>query len=613
MHPSLGLQNLRDLPPALYAGAIRAANGSLEDLKPLVDLVVKTGSLNQGPLVPVFYVNLNPAPDIPSQGGDLASISNTRGILALHGLHAIRWRVPKEAAPEVWPRVWKWVSFLHAYHDAIPDAPTELTICGDFLIYLCELVNHSAHLVASTPRARVFIVHGWKLALEEPNKQSPSYIAAVGRILTKVKMADPPNLVEFIEGAGGTLEAAAALLTRSLNHFFPTMHTGAGAESFKWLEGVFYPLHDLMVMREARDAMVEAGLVTSLIKVLYAFSTVKIGNLLSRMIDIDIILRSALLVLRQIFKSYPQEWVLREAVDSGLLRTVVACGFRKAQPVDVTASFLTNTLTRCTLYYPILLQMAGSLRELQDYTRHPAFVKSSIFSTWTNFQTLLETRAALAKPRRSPEYISRRPCNNIQCGEIRVKTALMRCGGCQVVYYCSFECQKHDWTHGGHRTHCDSIRTFFFRNVQYLTPQHISFLRALVHADYMADKYNILCRQLACYRTHPSALVVTVFDYATGHARIDAHPAPASMKKYPVVNWREHLPRALQSAGLMELHLAVLPNSTRAWVFPLRSNSPVLQDRLREIAASTTALTDSAAEVRVLVDSTRSSLMQIHQ
>ncbi|KAJ7656020.1 hypothetical protein DFH06DRAFT_1199964 [Mycena polygramma] len=214
MHPSLSLHNLRDLPPALYAGASRAANGSLEDLKPLVDLVVKTGSLNQGPLVPVFYVNLNPAPDIPSQGGDLASISNTRGILALRGLQAIRWRVPKEAEPEVWPRVWKWASFLHTYHDAIPDAPAELKICGDFLIYVCDLVTYSAHLVASTPRARVLIVHGWKLFLDEPDRQTPAYLASVAKISGKVKMADPPNLAEFIEGAGGTLEAAATLLIR---------------------------------------------------------------------------------------------------------------------------------------------------------------------------------------------------------------------------------------------------------------------------------------------------------------------------------------------------------------------------------------------------------------
>ncbi|KAJ6471231.1 hypothetical protein C8R47DRAFT_746931 [Mycena vitilis] len=609
MHPSLGLHNLRDLPQALYAGARRAANGSLEDLKPLVDLVVKEGSLNQGPLVPVFYVNLNPAPDIR----DLASILNARGLMALRGLHAIRPRVPKEADPEVWPRFWKWVSFLHAYRDAIPNAPVELEICGDFLIYVGDLVTYSAHLVASNPRARVLIVHSWRLTLDEPGRQTPTNLAFVGKILTKVKIADPPSLAEFIEGAGGTLEAAATLITRSLDHFFPTMHTEAGVESSKWLEGVFYPLHELMVMREARDAMVEAGLTTSLIKILYAFSTVKFGSLLSRMINIDRILHAALLVLQQIFKSFPQEWVLREAVDSGLLRAVVACGFREAQPVDVTTSFLTNTLTRCTLYYPILLQMAGSLQDLQDYTRHPAFVKCSIFSTWTSFQTLVETRATLARPRRSQEYISGRSCNNIQCGEIRVKTELFRCGGCQVVYYCSPECQKQDWTSGGHRTHCNSIRAFFFRNIQSLTPQHISFFRALVHADYMADKHDIMCRQLACYRSHPSALVVTVFDYATGHARIDAHPASALMKKFSDVNWREHLPRAVQSAGLMELHLAVLPNSARAWVFPLRSNSPVLQDGLRRIAASTTALADSAAEVRVLMESTRRSLVQIHQ
>ncbi|KAJ7656039.1 hypothetical protein DFH06DRAFT_1411743 [Mycena polygramma] len=203
-------------------------------------------------MVPVFYVNMNPTPDIPSQGGDLASISNARDLMALRGLYAIRYRVPNEANSEVWPRVWKWVSFLHTYRDAIPDAPAELDICGDFLIYLSGL--------------------GWKLATE--NRQS-SYLASVGKILTKVKIADPSNLAEFIEGAGGTLEAAAALLTRSLNHYFPTAQPELRPESFHWIDGVFHSLQDLMVLQDARDVMVEAGLVTSLIKVLYAFSTVE--------------------------------------------------------------------------------------------------------------------------------------------------------------------------------------------------------------------------------------------------------------------------------------------------------------------------------------------------
>ncbi|KAJ7656009.1 hypothetical protein DFH06DRAFT_475008 [Mycena polygramma] len=607
MHPCLQLQNISDLPPSLYASASRAANGSLEDLKPLVDLVVKEGGLNQGPLLPVFYVNMNPPPD----KDDMASVSNARGILALHGMIAVRFRLPNEAHVDVWPRVWKWVHFLYTYQDAIPDAPAQRKICGDLLMYLCYTIDASANLVAATPGARVLIVRCWKLALEEPNRQSYGYLATVGKVLPKLKMADPPNLAEFVEGAGGTLEAAAELVTRSLGHYFPTTQYGLTVESFYWVDAVFHPLQDLMIARNARDAMVEAGLVTSLIKVLYAFSTLSTDNFVSRF-NTDNILRAALLALQQLFKSYPQEWVLREAVYSGLLRAVVACGFRKAEPVAVTIGFVTDTLTRCTVYQAILLEIAKSLRQLEEHSRHPALVKSPIFSTWTAFQTLVSQRIALARPRQSAAYISRRACNDIQCGEIRLKAELMRCSGCQTVYYCSSDCQKNDWTRGSHRTQCDSIRTFFFRNVQHLTPQHLSYLRALVHADYMAQQHDILSSQLAWYRTHPSALLVTVFDYATGHARIDAHPASVLMKKYPDVNWREHMPRAIHSGGRMELHLAVLPNSARAWMFPMRSNSSALQDELRRIAASTRP-EDSAGAVQALIESTRGALVQIHQ
>ncbi|KAJ7656030.1 hypothetical protein DFH06DRAFT_1411719 [Mycena polygramma] len=527
----------------------------------------------------------------------------------------LRFCVPKEANPDVWPRVWRWVHFLYTYQDSILNAPAEVKICGDFLMYLCFMVTDSAHLVASTPGARVLIVRGWLRTLEQPNGPSPGYIASAGKVLTTLKIADPPNLAEFIEGAGGTIDAAAALIIRSLNHYFPTMDAELGVESFKWVDAVFSPLQDLIVVQNTRDAMVEAGLVTSLVKLLYAFSTFRGYNITSMIVNPNKILHAALINLEQIFESYPQEWVLQEAIRSGLLRAIVTCGFREIQPVDVTSAIVADVLTVATVYQPIVIQLARSMRELQNHTEHPQFVDCSIYSTWMAFRSLVADRLELAKPRWAPGYIpgeTRKACNDIQCGEIRLKPEFMRCGGCLVAYYCSVDCQKHDWTHGNHRTQCDSIRAFPFRNIQLLTPHHISFLRALVHTDYMAEQHAILSLQLACYRSHPTALLVTVFNYATGRARIDVHPASALLKKYSDVNWRQHLPRALQSGGRMELHLAVLPNSKQAWMIPMRSNSSVLQDGLRRIAESTTASEDIAAQVRDLMESSRDTLVQIH-
>jgi hypothetical protein len=115
----------------------------------------------------VFYANLNPEPGIPSQGGDLASIKNTRAILSLRAVELLRFRIPKEAAPDIWPRIWKWSSFLHTYHDSIPHARTEVDICGDLLLFAAHLTTYWAQMI-STVGLRVLMTRCWKLILEDP-------------------------------------------------------------------------------------------------------------------------------------------------------------------------------------------------------------------------------------------------------------------------------------------------------------------------------------------------------------------------------------------------------------------------------------------------------------
>ncbi|KAJ6586313.1 hypothetical protein DFH09DRAFT_1075270 [Mycena vulgaris] len=460
MHPSLMFQNLSRLPASVQPVAIRAANGSLEDLEQLFSLM-EDGQPEMDYILclPVFYANLNPAPDTPTEGGDLASISNTRAILSLRalGLVKIRFALPEPAAADLWPRMWKWYSWLHNYHDSLPHAPTELDVCGDLLLFLGSRFKDPSfvELVSSTVGVRTLIARGWKLYFQEENHPPMGYLASMELVLVKIKMADPANLDEFIEGAGGRLEDVAALITQSIDYFLPTTRTVIDTAGFLFIDAVFHPLDKLNVLdARTRQAFVAAGIVTSLVNVVCSFSASTVCN------TADLLL-AALTLLRRVSEFSAREGVIRDAVGAGLLRAVVSCGIRGVQS-ECTAELLTIifSLNPFTIYHSVLSRIAHSLRDIEDLLAHPSFRTSAIFEAWAAFRTLAEERLALTNVRKSAEYIFRRPCGNMECGEIRQKTVFGCCGGCNAVYYCSPICQRETWRRGGHRAQCDLIRTF---------------------------------------------------------------------------------------------------------------------------------------------------------
>ncbi|KAJ7832984.1 hypothetical protein B0H13DRAFT_2370646 [Mycena leptocephala] len=63
MHPSLRLDNLAQLPISIRRFASEAANGSLDHLKRLLDLMERGKTSGEKSLLclPVFYANLDPA------------------------------------------------------------------------------------------------------------------------------------------------------------------------------------------------------------------------------------------------------------------------------------------------------------------------------------------------------------------------------------------------------------------------------------------------------------------------------------------------------------------------------------------------------------------------
>jgi hypothetical protein len=120
-------------------------------------------------------------------------------------------------------------------------------------------------------------------------------------------------------------------------------------------------------------------------------------------------------------------------------------------------------------------------------------------------------------------------------------------------------------------------------------------------------------------RDHLSESIVTIVDYATGVVHISVelmNPASSLMPNYLGVNCLEHVPRALRSAGRMQLHLVALPDGSGVMskfrTFPLRSTNSLLYDGVCSLATKKLISSDISVELRKLIESARDGLVEIH-
>ncbi|KAJ7097003.1 hypothetical protein C8R43DRAFT_1049061 [Mycena crocata] len=631
MHPSLHLHDLSRLPLSVQLGAIEAFSGSVNHLAALLSLVNDRqfdSDLHKA-LLPVFFANLSPTPDIPTEG--LASTLNIRGACSLRALYTTRF--PGDAGPDLWPHLWKWTSFLYTHGSSIAYAPTEFDLCGNFVLLVWEILRvglmptgevatATKRLVTGTAEAKILLVRAWKLLLEEGNGPlRQDHRHTLINILQNSIMgedSDPGYLEIFLDGAGGTFDDLAVLLTNSVALHLPTSHTTLTHTGLAFINALWFTLiplinHDLRM----KEAFIAAGGLSSLTRVICAFSLCPgfdhwqnndkyiLGDVLgAALLPLSRILTSAHSALSRL---------CREALVAGLYRALLGSyiGGHEIEYRFIT-EWIETILPRFTLCQSVLSTMADTLQDVDDLIDHSAFTGSPLFGLWMDFRKLLDHRRSLAQARTSAEHISLKACDNMECGKIRPKSEFKLCAYCHSTYYCSNKCQRLDWTRGEHRDGCTSLRIFGLKHNKSISLQDTKFLKEVVHHDYHAQQHDILQRQLACYRKQPSALVVTVFDYSSGHAEIQVHAASTLLSSYPEVNWKEHLRRSQQGGGRIEFHLALVPKGSvlQARMFPMRSNVPVIRDALRRLAKGGTGPSNSIAE---LITASREDLVQIHQ
>ncbi|KAJ6534475.1 hypothetical protein DFH09DRAFT_1369833 [Mycena vulgaris] len=614
MHPSLRLSNLVQLPISIRRFASEAAKGSLDPLQRLRDLIQRERRPEEKYLacLPIFYCNLNPA-DIPTGDDNPACLASASALVSLNALELLH-KFSPDTGFDLWPRVWPWINFIHTFRESIPKAPSEINICGELLFFIghfCQDSRTSA-LITNTPGVRSLVTRAWSLIFrgedEAPRRDQESLLALSYFIRDVMQCADPSNLEEVIEGAGGTLKDLAELVMLYIDFFVRPTHS-LSSNALCCMESIFSLLVDI----HDRDGpitttLLAQGLVNSLTTAICAICAGWNNNPAS-------VLEIAFRILRMFLVSSRSYHAIQDAVASGILRSIVLCGIRDIEH-ESTSDILLRILPAAAIYYSVISQMETAIQDIDGLLGEPAFVKSTIFEPWLSFQALADKRICLAKYWASPGCVTHKACDNMECGDIRPKAEFKCCRNCHRTFYCSLNCQKVDWEYGGHRARCSAMRSFRLRHREHLSPRNVSFMRALLHSDYEENKPEILRRQLAFIREHPSEQVVTVFDYAAGHVRFivgGMSPTSFSEEGYTGIDWAEYFARASQSGGRMEFHvLSVEEGLARRWrVFPLRSNTSILHDGVRHLGAENLT-SDASVQLQTLIDTSTELLVEIH-
>ncbi|KAJ7892392.1 hypothetical protein B0H13DRAFT_2665702 [Mycena leptocephala] len=560
MHPALKLDNLSRLPTPIRTIATKAANGSLQDLVRLFPLICRE---HQSEFIPVCYVNLNPNPN------DDDDVAINRAYVALRALRFLH--IPVAAGVDLWPRIWKWISFL------LSRWPTQADLSFDLLFFVGQLVYDppSLALIDKTAGVHYYLM------------------AAATRVLLKLNLTqNPSDLEEVTEGAGGNLVDFLNLITQYVDGFIPTTRSPVSAETHRSMDPVIFAIDHLDLEDPAlRAAQLASEYIPSLVRIMCAFSRysgpyvpTKPSESISCTDDFlgDMLIRVVAWCHRA-----PQDRIFRRFLSAGILRAIVGYAIRGIE-VKFT-SMLLKTLACSTVYLSVLLEMDAGFQDAEDLIADPAFPKSAIFGEWTAFRTLANECIALAKSWQSAERVTRKACDNMECGAIRPKADFQCCGHRHSVYYCSRLCQRGDWKRAEHRLNCPFLRSSRWKDPDPLLAQDLSFMRALLHYDYQTNK--------------PETMYVE----------------SSLLPEFVHVNCIKHVSRALRSKGRMDMHMMLVPDgkgtflisSLRPRMFPMHSDTAVLHEGVRMLAAENPEPPNLTQRIQQLLDAT-SAIVEIH-
>ncbi|KAJ7189603.1 hypothetical protein GGX14DRAFT_484655 [Mycena pura] len=591
-HPSLALRHLSKLPVALRRRANAALDGNTGELRALNNMIQHTGPTAAN-LLPMYYAGLD-ASEIPSLLAQIleselqhdptlvAKLSHVvmclAGITFLHGNR----RLPGAACADIWQRAWPWIEFLGTHRDTLPHL---LPLSEVNLLCVVDVLardnEDTAALIRETPGFRVFLFRAWALSFDQarltPILPAFHFLCILLQDLP-LYITDEHHFEEAIEGSGGNITLLACL---AVNHIKCAVQSSVVSVGVVSMRSVVLILHArCWVDASFRQILIDEGIVTAL--------TSSACRLSSAPFDAQDQYFNVSWAIQYYLTAPFGHNTFTQALRAGLLRAILAWGRMnppKPQTLEQLNAIL-EPLSMSLVFLSNLSQLRTAVTELGIPIDGHTFRGFPISEKWEAFWSILESRWALMDVhlKREKETV-KSGCSNAACCLIAPRSELKLCSGCKVCIYCSKECQKLDWRHGGHRAMCD--RTGGPENN--VTRRDRSFFRALLDDDYSKLKHSILMKELAYMRSNPGTEFYVRFDYCTPYSPCEVSIEAVSSFELTSDIWRYNTKRARESGGRIQIHVMHIADGGYGvmWVFPLNSATAECREVVQALAAQT--------------------------
>ncbi|KAJ7096871.1 hypothetical protein C8R44DRAFT_889470 [Mycena epipterygia] len=420
-------------------------------------------------------------------------------LLGLGGMQAFaddpRYQAQSRAVAAAWPGVFKWCSYIYDARVASESAQDRRIFLDSLVkvLYMLSCFNVFLKAMLGTAGCLELVTKLWMLEDIPAGVESiilgPIPTATLGMMMkTGAALGKTDMYKRLIKAAGGDSDFVVQLLLGRVKKATKAMNSDLGALGLSWhidlisdlCEPTPYPLRrgffdsDVITMVTSAFVVLSRRIVQDptpnnimmLASCINFFSTYLEGDdYLSLVHAVKAGFLPAYLDCSPVFSSMPDD-TIEAALDI----------FRQVLPrYLVYRSFIEAVRSATLRFAPVRL----------NTPHYEALIAQPIIqSVWRSFIALFVKRASLLEEayQLKNEGAPVR-CDYIKCQRVDVKSNFKKCSACQVVHYCSPECQRLAWK-SSHRTACKQIKAEYSGHRDKGRPKtDIEFLHGLANSE----------------------------------------------------------------------------------------------------------------------------------